>query len=259
MKIFILGFGNMGQAIGRALAGKASLTVFDNYKKLKSAAGKIKAGWLEDFLNLASADFIIIAVKPKDIAPLADQISPFLNFDKTIVVSIAAGVTLRKLQVLLGHKKIVRVMPNLGLTVGQGIAVWKFSDATTKLEKAKAEKFLKMFTDGFAVESEDVIDRVTAISGNGPAYFFLLARSLEQAAGMLGFSEAQSRLLVEKTFSGAAELQKNQNYEELMRKVMSKKGTTEAAFKVFKKEKFDRIVRKAVDAAYRRAKEMGRG
>lgn len=248
----------MGQAMAKALAKKANVTVFDHEFKLRPAAQKIGAKWLKDFADVKSADFMIIAVKPKDVEDLSRKIKLYLN-PKTILVSIAAGVPLKKLARLFNSQKIVRVMPNLGLTVGQGMAAWKFSSSFNEKDAVKAEKFLRMFTDGFAVGSEDIIDRVTAISGSGPAYFFLLAWCMEEAARSLGFAESEARLLVEKTFLGAAELQKNQPYGNLIKKVMSKKGTTEAAFKVFKKSRLGMVVKKAVEAAYKRAKEMGRG
>src|ERR1051326_7962876 len=113
MKVSILGYGNMGKAIAKALAKKSQVAVFDQDKKTTVFAPKIK-----------TSDFIIIAVKPKDIQNLANEVSPHLN-PNCILVSIAAGTTLKNLNKFFKHKKIVRVMPNLGLTVGQGIAAWK--------------------------------------------------------------------------------------------------------------------------------------
>lgn len=248
----------MGQAIGKALTKKATLAVFDHEPKLKTVAAKAGIKWLKDSKDLKSADFVIVAVKPKDVGDLAGLIKSYLN-PKTILVSIAAGVTIKKLAADYNHNKIVRVMPNLGLKVGQGMAVWKFSSAIKSGNKVKTEKFLKLFTDGFEVKSEDVIDRVTAISGSGPAYFFLLGWCLEQSAKNLGFSGKEARRLVEKTFTGASQLQIGQDYGRLIERVMSKGGTTEAAFKVFKKAKLDKIVNEAVYAAYNRAKEISRG
>ena len=147
-------------------------------------------------------------------------------------------------------------MPNLGLSVGQGIAVWK-GMGLSKSEARKAKNFINKITDNFEVQDEDVINKATAVSGSGPAYFFLLADCLIKACGRLGFTKNESRRLVEKTFSASALLARTGDYSTLVKKVASKGGTTEAALKVFRKRNFDKIVSEAVRAAYKRAKELG--
>ena len=148
-------------------------------------------------------------------------------------------------------------MPNLGLAQGQGIAVWK-SGGLSKTEHARAKKFMNLITENFEVKNEDAVNKATAISGSGPAYFFLLAESLFAVARGMGFSDAESRKLVGKTFKAAALLDYDGKYAELIKKVASKKGTTEAALKVFKKKNFKKTVRDAALAAYKRAKELSR-
>jgi len=247
----------MGQAIATAIFKKAEVVVFDHDSGLKKIAQKRGLQWLGNFSFINGADVVLVAVKPKDIAELSEKISGFLN-KKTILISIAAGTSIKHLSSVFSHSKIVRVMPNLSLTVGQGIAAWK-SAGLPFADKKSVKRFLDLWTENFEVSEEEIIDKVTAISGSGPAYFFLLAWSLQQAAINLGFNQKQSRLLVEKTFSGAALLQSGQEYEALIKKVMSKKGTTEAAFGVLKKYHFDKIVKEAATAAYKRAKEISKG
>jgi len=243
----------MGSAIAKTLAKKGQkVFVYDtSFTKAKALAKGKNIFADKNLENLSKADFIILAVKPYHVSDLN------LGAVKTsaVVISIAAGVTLAKLQKLLGHKKIIRTMPNLGLLVGQGIMAWKSSGISGK-EKLEAKKLLDKISENFEVVKESQIDAVTAISGSGPAYFFLLAWCLEQSAKKLGFNPAQSRMLVEKTFHGASALQSGKAYEELIKQVMSKKGTTEAAFGVFKKAGLDKIVNQAAQAAFNRAKEI---
>lgn len=245
----------MGQAIARALVSqKNPEKIIASDRKQSKVRGVIADA---DFKTLPAANVIIIAVKPQDIALLAHQARGKIG-GNAILVSIAAGVPIKKLSGLFQHNKIVRVMPNLGLAVGQGIAAWK-SSGLSATDKKKVKQVLNIITENFEVKNENLIDAVTAISGSGPAYFFFLAGALTSAGKKLGLTPAQSRLLVEKTLLASAVLQKGKGYAELIRMVRSKKGTTDAALKVFKKRFSEKIINQAVRAAYSRAKEMSNG
>lgn len=252
MNVYIIGAGNMGGAIARVLARKHRVRVFDRSSVKAKIPGTI---FEKDLRHLSRANFVIVAVKPQDIAVLANQIK---LKEKTILISVAAGVKIAKIQQRFHHKRVVRVMPNLGLKVGQGIAGWK-SAGLTHREKSRAKKLLNQIIENFEVKSESAIDAITAISGSGPAYFFYLAEALRQAAMNLGFDADLARRLVEKTFSASAILQAEQTYRDLIHRVASKKGTTEAVLKVFKKYKMDKIINLAVMAAEKRAKELDNG
>jgi len=241
--ITIIGFGTMGKAIARVLTkNNRSFKVFgvdigDSKKIIKNSK------------------YVILAVKPQDSSKMIKEVRETGLDSKTILVSIMTGISIKTLRLLSGHKKIIRMMPNLGLLVNSGIAVWK-AEGLSPREKKNAEKFLGMITENFEIKNEDTIDKVTAISGSGPAYFFLLAKSMMDSAVKLGFKKDEARKLVEKTFSAGAILAKKSDYSELIKKVASKKGTTEVALKVFQKEKFEKTVEKAISAAYKRAKEL---
>ena len=122
--------------------------------------------------------------------------------------------------------------------------------------ETKNKNFINKITENFEVKDEDIINKVTAISGSGPAYFFLLANHLKMASENLGLTKDESKKLVEKTFLASAMLVKNSDYSTLIKKIASKKGTTEAALKIFKNKNFDKIVSSATFAAYKRAKEL---
>ena len=206
------------------------------------------------YAGLKDADAVILAVKPQDLAEAAKEIKDSIS-ESAILVSVAAGVSIAKIKELFRRDKIVRVMPNIGLSVGQGISAWKSSGLSAE-ETVKAREFLNDLSGNFEVDDEGLIDAVTAISGSGPAYFFAFAEALEKSARSLGLGEKESRALVEKTFDAAAALQKGTSYEELVKKVASKGGTTEAALRVFEKNGLLRTVEEATRAAYNRAKEL---
>lgn len=249
----------MGKAIAKALSAtnKQNKKIYiSDRDKAKAKAFGI-AGNDNDFKHLTLADYIIIAVKPQDLSELAGQICGKIS-KHCVLISIAAGVSLQKLAKFFKHNKIVRVMPNLGLSVGQGIAAYK-TVGLSKIEKSKVIKLLSEFTENFEVKNENLIDAVTAISGSGPAYFFYLADILVKTAMQMGLGKTEARRLVEKTMVASAFLQKGQEYGLLMKKIASKKGTTEAALKIFNNKHTPEIIKSAVRAAFLRAKELSRG
>lgn len=246
-QVIIIGFGIMGKAIAKEILKKDKKIVVFGIDKDKSNINKI-------IEKIKKADFIIFSTKPQDAEEAFGEIKNYLN-KKTILISIMAGISIKELVRLSGHKKIVRMMPNLGLSVGCGIAAWKASGISGP-EKKKVKSFVSKITENFEVKNEDTINKVTAISGSGPAYFFLLADCLIKACGSLGLSKNESRQLVEKTFSASAVLGKEDDYASLVKRVASKGGTTESALNVFQKENFNEIILKAVRAAYERAQEL---
>jgi len=247
-QVTIIGVGTMGRAIWKSIErNDKSIKVF-GVDKVLSVTEKAKK-------EINNSQFVILAVKPQDREEAIQQFKVYFK-KEVVLISIMAGVSLEKLRRLSGHKKIIRMMPNLGLSVGHGIAAWK-SLGLSVVEKNKAKNFLNKITDNFEVKNEDTINKVTAISGSGPAYFFLLADSLIKVCQNLGFTKEESRKLVEKTLSASAELGKEEvTHADLIKRVASKGGTTEAALKVFKQRNFEKIIKDAVTAAYKRAKEL---
>lgn len=255
MKIYIIGTGVMGSAISKVLSSKGEkVFVYDkSFTKTRLLAKNRYITEDRNFTNLPKADFVILAVKPYHMPEVADDVRSKIKLSATLI-SIAAGVKISRIQKLFNQQKVVRIMPNLGISVGEGIAAWTSSGLKPR-EKAAVKKLINKFTENFEVK-ENQLDAVTAISGSGPAYFFYFAEGLEKAAKDFGFKPIQARKLVEKTFSAAAALQKGKDYNQLIKQVASKKGTTEQAIKSFQQSKLREIVKKAVKAAYKRAKEI---
>jgi pyrroline-5-carboxylate reductase len=240
IQVTIIGFGTMGQAIAKSL--------LSHDKNIKISVVR-RGGNLK---NLFQADFVVLAVKPKDIKEIAVRIKNKIG-EKSIIISILAGTNIKTISRLLNSNKIVRIMPNLGLSVGAGIAVWKKGNGFTPQEYSAVKKFIYMICENIETKNERMIDAATAISGSGPAYFFFLAEAMFKAARSLKLDEKTARHLVSKTLFASALLQNNTDYKVLIDKIASRGGTTEAALEIFKKQNFAKIVDKAVKAANKRA------
>lgn len=243
--IVIVGLGTMGSAISNILSEKKIGNVFGIEK--------------EDDPNkkLEESDVIILAVKPQDFENFTKEIQAELS-DK-LVVSIMAGVSVKKIRDLLKIKKVVRVMPNLPLRVGKAFCGWFCSETVLDEEKAFVKEILVALGSEVEVKEEDQIDKITALSGSGPAYYFLMNQLLERKAKEMGFSDEQAQKISEGTFFGAAKLLENspENSEEFIKKITSKGGTTEAALNYFQEKGLGEIFTEGIEKAYKRAKELG--
>ncbi len=203
-------------------------------------------------------DTLVLAVKPQDmqsgLASLAGSARGKL------VLSIAAGITLEALgRWLEGHRRIVRCMPNTPALVGAGITGLYAPAEVEKIDRKNAEMILGAVGEVVWVAEERLLDPVTAISGSGPAYVFWFIEQLASSARTLGIPEADALKLALHTVAGGAKLalSSDKSPGELRKQVTSKGGTTEAALKVFEDEKLAERLRRALEAASRRAAELG--
>ena len=207
-------------------------------------------------------DIIVLAVKPQVMADVLDGIAGTLK-DDALVISIAAGITTEAIKAKLGVVQIVRVMPNTPALVGAGASGLYNSSATGDGLKTALDICSSVGT-AIVVESEGLIDTVTAVSGSGPAYYFLLMEEMIKAGVELGLTEEATKTLVLQTAKGAALLaeaaQKNDEDPAILRqKVTSPGGTTEAALKVMNENGFGEIILKALTAARDRGKDLSGG
>lgn len=208
---------------------------------------------------LAGARIVVVAVKPAGVPELLGEIRPLLAPD-AVVVSVAVGVTTATMEGLLPETVILRAMPNTPSTVGRGVTG---VSAGSRADAAHIEQVAALFaTVGeVVVVPEDRLDALSAISGSGPAYVFLLIEKLEGAARELGFDADQARVLVRGTFAGASELLAASGVDpaELRRRVTSPGGTTERAIAVLQEAGLDALFERAARAAIARAGEIARG
>ncbi|MBN1685695.1 MAG: pyrroline-5-carboxylate reductase [Spirochaetales bacterium] len=216
-----------------------------------------------DNVELVSASStVFLSVKPQIMAAVAEGIAGALK-DDALVISIAAGITTDFLAAKLGEVPIIRVMPNTPAMAGEGMsAIYNRNAGDEALQRA--EKLLGAVGKTVVVENEDIIDAVTAVSGSGPAYFFLLMEEMTAAAIALGIDEESAKLLVCQTAKGAGTLamiarENNESPEVLRKKVTSPGGTTAAALAVFQEKGFGAMVTEAVKRARDRSKELSAG
>lgn len=263
LKIGVVGAGNMGQALVSGLVEKSvypqNISVYDVDKKKLDAIRK------QSHVKIAKSnrqcvslsDIVILAVKPQTIQQVIEDISTSVA-PGTLVVSIAAGIPISKLESYFKKTvAIVRVMPNMPALVGAGMSAFSLGKHTTAKHRKIAEAILSAFGDVQPVP-EKLLDLVTAVSGSGPAYFFLLAEKMIEAAYEAGMKVDVAKKLVYQTAFGSGKvlIENGLDPEDLIAKVASKGGTTEAALKVFQKQGLGKIVQDAVKAAYKRSREI---
>jgi pyrroline-5-carboxylate reductase len=255
-----MGEAMLAAVLGKKLAAPSGVSVSDisasrrHYLKVKygvSVTGNNRAA-------VKDKDIIVLAVKPQNIPEVLSDLKGHIK-PKQLVLSIAAGVKIDTIAEGLGHKKIVRAMPNTPAQVGLGMSGWTATNAVTAAQKEQARTFLAAMGEEIFFVDENTLDIVTAVSGSGPAYFYLFAESLIESAVKLGLKRENAEKLVVQTMLGAGQLlsQSGQSPTELRRAVTSKGGTTERALKVFEDSGLAGLVTAAVRAAYRRARELG--
>ncbi|NLW83813.1 MAG: pyrroline-5-carboxylate reductase [Phycisphaerae bacterium] len=210
----------------------------------------------------AAADMVVLSVKPQLLGHVLDDIAGTLR-PSALVVSIAAGKTCNFILERLGKVQLVRVMPNTPALVGAGMAGLYNATASAKGLKAVSALFNAVGKTA-VVDDEDLIDSVTAVSGSGPAYFFLLMEEMIKAGVELGLPENIAAELVLQTAKGAALLaekaqEKGQTPSLLRKNVTSPGGTTEAAVHVFEAAQFSQMVQEAITTACERGKELSAG
>jgi len=177
-----------------------------------------------------------------------------------LFISIAAGKRIQKIKEQLGECKLIRVMPNTPARIGQGLAgIYAPENANDKLEQTVA--IFSSVGKAIILEKEEMIDIITAVSGSGPAYYFLLMENMIKAAMELGFTEERATEIVLQTAKGAALLAEfakanGQTPAQLREKIVSRGGTTEAALKVFAEGNFGGLVDSAIKRAHARSKEL---
>jgi pyrroline-5-carboxylate reductase len=203
---------------------------------------------------------LVLAVKPQSIPEVLPAIAPLALAD-TVIISIAAGVRLATLQVPFGPAQpIVRAMPNTPAQIGQGMSVAVPNSQVSARQREVVEGLLAAVGKVAWIDDEELIDAVTAVSGSGPAYVFLLAECLAEAARQAGLPAELADLLGRQTVAGAGALLADSPLSPatLRQNVTSPKGTTAAALSVLMAEDgLQPLIHRAVEAARKRSTELG--
>ncbi|MGI1671901.1 MAG: pyrroline-5-carboxylate reductase [Neptuniibacter sp.] len=215
---------------------------------------------------VAAADIVILAIKPQVLKTVAEEIADAVQIKQPLILSVAAGIMTTSMdQWLGGNTSIVRCMPNTPALVQTGANGLYANSKVTDAQKTQAETILQATGITLWVEEESQLDAVTAVSGSGPAYYFLVMESMIQAGIKLGLSEDVATQLTLQTAMGAARMAKNSDVDpaELRRRVTSPKGTTEQAIKHFMEgglpELFDEALQACNDRSVELAEELGKG
>lgn len=265
--IGFIGGGNMATSLMRGLIASGhspqQIWVSDAAPDiLKSHADQLHVNISADNADIANeADVVVLAVKPQILRDVCLQIAPQLKQKNVLVVSIAAGIGQQSLALWLGaNTAIVRCMPNTPALVQTGATALHANPQVNEEQKDLAENILRAVGLTLWFEDEAKLDAVTAVSGSGPAYFFLLMEAMEQAALELGLDEHSARLLIQQTALGAAKiaLESAESPAQLRARVTSPGGTTQRAVETFLQHGFVDLVSKALHAARDRSIEMSK-
>ena len=262
-QVIFFGGGNMAQAIIAGLLkcniDKNKLIVIDPDKnKRQEIEKKFTVLAQEEIKNHEDNATFILATKPDQIPLVCEGIKGRIN--NQLIISIAAGVKISFIQGRLNnYDQIVRTMPNLVAQIQKSVTAAYAHPNLKKTNKALANFVLESFGDCIWVNDEKKLNAATAISGSGPAYVFLFLQAIISAGENIGLTLEESQALALKMLQGSAMFAENNisKLETLIKNVTSKGGTTDQALKHFKEKNFQKIVGNAINAAYKRAEEIG--
>lgn len=264
--IAIIGAGNMGSALIHGLIQSGhppnQLVVADpDQEKLNALAvthGIMTS--LDNAVAIKNADVVIFAIKPQQFGTVAALLADSIQTQKPLIISVAAGITTHQIAEWLGNNiAIVRAMPNMPALIGSGATGLYANTAVTASDHRMAESILRTVGIIVWLEREALLDVVTALSGSGPAYFFLMMEALEETAQSLGLNQDDAHLLTLETALGSARLAltSKESLIALRERVTSKGGTTEKALAVLESHHLKEIFKQAIMAAKERAEELG--
>lgn len=265
-QIVFIGGGNMARSLVGGLVADgypgASIRVTDpNEEQRRRLADLFGIETGDDNpAAVADADVVVLAVKPQVMREAAAEIAPALAQRRPLVISIAAGIRERDLRRWLGYEgPIVRCMPNTPALLQSGVTALFPNEHVDAAQHDTAESILRAVGTVIWLDDETLMDTVTAVSGGGPAYFFLFIESLAAAAVARGLAEDKARLLAIETALGAARmaLESDDDPATLRANVTSKGGTTAEALAVLEGEGLREMVDRAIGAAADRAAELG--
>ncbi len=228
-------------------------------KALIASGGKIEI-FTDNNQAINQADIIVLAVKPQIMQVVCEPLQTTVQSQKPLIISIAAGIGVDSLTEWFGGAPlaIVRCMPNTPALVQSGMTGLYANDAVSEDQHDLAENILRAVGSVLWLDDEDKIDAVTAVSGSGPAYYFLVMEAMQNAAQKLGLSADDARLLVLQTAFGAAKLalESSEDAGVLRQRVTSKGGTTEAALNKLIEGGLPNLFEEALNAAALRSQEL---
>jgi pyrroline-5-carboxylate reductase len=264
-RIAFIGAGNMSRSlIGGLIAGGYDKTRIFASDPNQDACQAVGQGFgiechADNAQVISHADLVVLAVKPQQLKAVCQQMADQIQSRKPLIVSIAAGVRSRDIESWLGGDlAIVRAMPNTPSLIQTGASGLFANNKVNNEQRNQAEEVLRAAGLALWVSEEDKLDAVTALSGSGPAYYFLFMEAMEAAGQKLGLDQKTAHLLTLQTAFGAAKmaLESSDDCATLRRKVTSPNGTTEKAIQSFEADQLDQIIERAMQAAKTRAQQL---
>ena len=268
-KLLILGSGKMGSSLLKGLISNNELNfdisvVEPNLTKDNDdliSENKIK--YFQSIENIKGPDFdiILFAVKPQVINEVCSGVIENLNQEKTFsIISILAGTTVKTFEGYFSPSPIIRAMPNLAVSEGSGVTALYGNINAGKAFKDTSDKIFSGVGEVIWVDSEDMMDVITATSGSGPAYYFFLTECLSLIAEEMGLSKENADKLSRQVAIGSSDIMKSstESLTNLREKVTSKGGTTEAALEILMSpdKEFYNIFKQALKNAYKKSKDL---
>lgn len=267
--IGVIGCGNMASAIvsgiNKVYPNTKFMTYTPSYTRAEALAQKVGGQAVRELSELATCDYLLIGCKPQQFFELAKNLKDGLpSLESKYIISMMAAVSLPSIEKHLGSSNITRIMPNTPIGLGEGISLLLHSESAVQTEANAIEYVTKLFeacSKVFTMDSEEQFDKVTTISGCGPAYIFYLTELFAQNLGQWGMDSVAATQLSLALMKGSVELMENRgdsSLSDLVDQVTSKKGVTIEAVEVFRNEGLPELVSKALGAAYSRSSEISK-
>lgn len=267
-KVGLIGGGNMARAIGGGLLrGGMHATDLMIAEPLPEQCDRLRKELYgamvtdDNKLVARSSEILLFAVKPQILKPVCEYVAEEVQKKRPLIMSIAAGPTIDDIDTWLGGGlSVVRVMPNQPALIDQGISALFANKRTSDKRKKQAEKIMTAVGHAVWLDSESKMNAVTAVSGTGPSYFYLLIDIMIESAIKFGIDEITARTLAVETARGATALAaaETESMSTLIERVRSPGGTTTAAFEYLDDNNARGIFATAIDAAEKRAAELAK-
>ncbi|KAI9906567.1 hypothetical protein PsorP6_003331 [Peronosclerospora sorghi] len=264
-RMAVVGGGNMAEAIitgvlTRGLIPSSKLVVSDPNPNMRMKYNKLNVEThSRNSSAVKGADVILVAVKPQVLEDVLRSVKALMD-PAALIISVVAGRSIKQLQMLLGESsRIIRTMPNTPAMIGEGTTVWAQSAEVTSKQHELTKNILGSFGVEVFVDDENALDMATALSGSGPAYFFLVAEAMIDTGVHMGFSRPVATKLVQQTMLGSALYMQSENVHpvELRNNITSPGGTTAAGLYRAEKNGFRAVIADSIWAAYERCLELG--
>lgn len=257
-RVGIIGFGNMGSACAEAIAFSRDIEVLVYDKKCIRIKKNVRLKKTKTAAELIlKSQVVILAIKPQDLNQFLKDNCEVILKSQPLLISILAGVPLKRIESSLSGIKVIRVMTNLAVKVKEALTFMAPGKLIDKADLKKADYIFSLM--GKVTECREVsLDKLTALSGSGPGFVYYFMDSFYKEAMKIGFKNSEAKEITVKIFQGAAKLalESGQDFSQLLRLVASPQGTTEAGVSFFDKNKVSKHISEGIAAAYQRAKSI---